>query len=242
MIYTEKFKMGLKDIGTDNKIKNRTILEFLENIGAYQSDVVGYGAEFTNGTGLAWVLLDWRLKVLQRPVYGDILEIKTWGRAMNKASSYRDFEVYNQKGTLCAIATSKWAMVDIKKGKIVKISDEIVEKYSPEEKCVFDSKILDKLEVPKTNNTSITTKYKVNRKDIDLNGHMHNLYYLDLVYEALPEDIYLNETFDNVRIHYKREIKPKEILNCDYTFEDGKHKVCIYNEDRTILHAIGELW
>ena len=38
MIYTENFKMGLKDIGKDNKIKNRAILEFLENIGAYQSD------------------------------------------------------------------------------------------------------------------------------------------------------------------------------------------------------------
>ena len=71
---------------------------------------------------------------------------------------------------------------------------------------------------------------------------MHNLYYLDLVYEALPEDIYINETFDNVRIHYKKEIKPKEILNCDYIFENEKHKVCIYNEDRTILHAIGEVW
>ena len=117
MIYTEKFKMGLKDIGTDNKIKNIAILEFLENIGAYQSDLIGYGAEYTNRTGFAWVLLDWKLKVLNRPAYGDILEIKTWGRAMNKVSSYRDFEIYNQKGELCAIATSKWAMVDIKKEK-----------------------------------------------------------------------------------------------------------------------------
>ncbi len=242
MIYTENFKMGLKDIGKDNKIKNRAILEFLENIGAYQSDLVGYGAEFTNKTGLAWVLLDWKLKVLKRAVYGDILKIKTWGRAMNKASSYRDFEIYNQKGELCAIATSKWAMVDIKKGKIVKLSEEIIEKYEPEEKSVFENKILEKIEISKEDNTYKTTKYKVNRKDIDLNGHMHNLYYLDLVYEALPEDIYINETFDNVRIHYKKEIKPKEILNCDYIFENEKHKVCIYNEDRTILHAIGEVW
>ena len=29
MIYTEQFKTGLKDIGKDNKIKNRAILEIL---------------------------------------------------------------------------------------------------------------------------------------------------------------------------------------------------------------------
>ncbi len=40
MIYKETFKPGLKDIGKDNKIKNKAILEFLENIAAYHSDYV----------------------------------------------------------------------------------------------------------------------------------------------------------------------------------------------------------
>ena len=242
MIYTEKFKMGLKDIGKDNKIKNIAILEYLEDIGAYQSDLIGYGAEYTNKTGSGWVVLDWKLKVIERPVYGDILEIKTWGRAMNKALAYRDYEIYNQKGKLCAIATSKWTMFNIKKGKIVKIEDEVIKKYAPEEKCVFENKIIEKIKIPDINDSTKTTKYKVNRKDIDINGHMHNLYYLDLVYEALPEEIYNTENFDNVRIHYKTQIKLNEELCCLYTFEDGKHKVSIYNEDKTVLHAIGELW
>ena len=43
MIYTEKFKIPLKDIGKDNKIKNRAVLEILENIACYHSDLVGYG-------------------------------------------------------------------------------------------------------------------------------------------------------------------------------------------------------
>ena len=32
MVYKEKFKMQLKDIGKDNYIKNRAILEIFENI------------------------------------------------------------------------------------------------------------------------------------------------------------------------------------------------------------------
>ena len=63
MIYTEKVKTALKDIGKDNKIKNRAILEILENVASYHSDLVGYGANDIGKTKLSWVLLDWKLEV-----------------------------------------------------------------------------------------------------------------------------------------------------------------------------------
>ena len=97
MIYEEKFKAGLKDIGKENKIKNRALLEFLENVGAYQSDLVGYGANDTEKTNLAWILLDWKLKVINRPKYGETLDIKTWGKGAYKFFTYRDFEIRNEK-------------------------------------------------------------------------------------------------------------------------------------------------
>ena len=70
MIYTEKVKTALKDIGKDNKIKNRAILEILENVASYHSDLVGYGANDIGKTILSWILLDWKLEVLNRPKYG----------------------------------------------------------------------------------------------------------------------------------------------------------------------------
>ena len=41
-------------------------------------------------------------------------------------------------------------------------------------------------------------KYQAIRKDMDTNAHMHNLYYLDLAYEALPKEVYENVCFDDV--------------------------------------------
>ena len=52
MIYTEKFKIPLKDIGKDNKIKNRAVLEILENIACYHSDLVGYGVNNIKETNI----------------------------------------------------------------------------------------------------------------------------------------------------------------------------------------------
>ena len=57
MIYTEKFKIPLKDIGKDNKIKNRAVLEILENIACYHSDLVGYGVNNIKETKVNFKLI-----------------------------------------------------------------------------------------------------------------------------------------------------------------------------------------
>ena len=165
MIFKEKFKMGLKDIDKNNLLKNRAILEYLENIGSYHSDVAGYGAEYTGKTGIAWVLLGWKLKVLKRPQYGQELEIHTWAKLGSKVATFRDFEIYDNNQNLCAIATSKWTMVDIRKGKITKIDDDVINAYEVETKNVFPELELEKLKIP--SNFEYKTEYTIKRKDIE---------------------------------------------------------------------------
>lgn len=240
MIYKEKLKLGLKDIGKDNKIKNRAILECLENIGSYHSDIAGYGANDTKTTKVSWILLEWKLQVLDRPTYGDELEIHTWARGINKFFTYRDYEIYNKDNKLCAIATSKWALINIETGKLVRLTEEIINKYNPEDKYVFSEPDIEKLELP--NESDSLLEYTVIRKDIDINKHMHNLYYLDLAYEALPEEIYEKRPFDNVRITYKKEIKLGDVVKCEYSQLNNKYVVVIKSEDEKIVHAIIEIY
>ena len=239
MIYTEKFKIPLKDIGKDNKIKNRAVLEILENIACYHSDLVGYGVNNIKETKVTWILLDWKLKVINRPTYGQVLTVNTWGKGMNKFFTYRDYEIYDNNNNLCAIATSKWALIDTEKGKMSRLTENIINAYKPEKKTVFEEKSLDKVKIPEE--FSNTIKYEVIRKDIDINNHMHNLYYLDLAYEALPDEIYNKKPFDYVRITYKKEIKLGEKVNCKYVEQDGKYVIVIKSEDETVIHAIVEL-
>lgn len=236
MILQENFKVEIKDIGKHNYIKNKAILEMFENIGTHHSDIAGYGPNSIDEKGVSWVLLDWKLKVMQRPKYGEQVTVNTWGRSKKKAYTYRDFEMYNQKGELCAIGTSKWALIDIKAGRVTRLTDEILEKYKLEEKKVFEEEELDKIKIQEE--SILELEYKVSRRDIDLNGHMHNLYYLDLAYEALPEDAYEQRPFSNVRIQYKKEIKKDENVKCKYTFNKNEHIITIYNNEETVIHAI----
>ena len=236
MIFKEEFKVQLKDIGKNNFIKNRAILEIFENIATHHSDSIGYGPNDNSKTGVSWVLLDWKLEVIKRPIYGDTLKVHTWGRVMKKAYTYRDFEVYDENNNLCIIGTSKWVLVSVETGKLVRINEDILRKYQFEDKSVFEEYELSKLQAP--NLYERVFKYNVCRRDIDLNGHMHNLYYLDLAYEALPDEIYEKRPYNSVRIQYKKEVKLNDLIECRYHFEDGKHIVNICSENGETVNAI----
>lgn len=236
MIFTQNVKTGIKDIGKNNTIKNRAILEILENVGSYHSDKVGYGALNVNSTKLAWILLEWKLKVIKRPIYGQILTVNTWGRNMSKFFTYRDYEVYDEGNNLCAIASSKWVLINVETNKISRLTDDIIRKYQQEEKKVFKNKDIEKIDIP--NEFDSIFRYTVRRRDIDLNSHMHNLYYLDLAYEVLPEEVYAQRPFDNIRITYKKEIKLGDTINCKYKKQDNKNIVVITDEEDKIVHAI----
>ena len=71
---------------------------------------------------------------------------------------------------------------------------------------------------------------------------MHNLHYLDLAYEALPDEIYNKRPFDNIRVMYKKEIKFGETVRCKYSIRISINIVVIESEDGKILHAIIEIW
>lgn len=101
-----------------------------------------------------------------------------------------------------------------------------------------DEKI-EKISLPETFENSIL--YQTRRKDIDIIGHMHNLYYLDLAYEALTQESYEKRPFDNIRIMYKKEIKLGDTVICKYAKAGNKNVVVIEGQDTNVLHAVIEL-
>lgn len=240
MIFTDNFKMGLKDIGKGNKIKNKAILEILENIAAYHSDSINSGANENIKIGIAWILLEWKVKVINRPTYGQVLTVSTWAKGINKFFTHRDFEIYDENNNLCIIATSKWALIDINTGKMIRLTEELMSKYKPEQKNIFSEEKIEKIEL--TSEFTSEIEYTVIRKDIDMNKHMHNLYYLDLAYEALPEEVYKQRPFDNIRITYKKEIKLGDKVYCKYSKNNDRHIIVIESEDRKIIHSVIEIY
>lgn len=236
--YSKEEIIKYLDVDKNNKLTNRAIVNFMQNVAADHAGSLGDGLGDKERTHTAWLLLNWKIKVLSRPRCEEKLQISTWAREMEKCFSWRDFEIYNGE-KLVAIATSKWVYVNSDTEKLVRVSPELKDKYSLNSKKVFQEKINEKLTEPEE--MKVTYEETIGRTKIDTNNHLNNLYYLDFAIESLPEEVYENCTFDDIEIMYKKEIKYKEKIKCLYKFENNEHIIAIKSEDLKLLHAIIKL-
>ena len=240
MIVDSEYTVKLSEIDRKQKATNKAILSYLEDVGGTHSDLAGYGIFDICKTHLTWLLLEWKLQVIKRPKYKEKIKVETWSKNAIKCYAYRDFKIYDEKGNVIGLATSKWVLVDTQKEKIVKVEPEILERYQPEfEKSAFPDEDFPKMH--ELEKYKIEKEYNIRRSDIDVNNHMHNLNYLDLANEVLPEEVLQNGELNNVRITYKKEIKLGEIVKCKYNLVDGKHIIIVKSQDDSVLHAIIEL-
>lgn len=236
MIYLSNYKIGLEDIGINNEATNKSILKIMQDIAGLHSSSVGYGALDIETKKKAWMILDWKVKVLKRPKYNDEVYAKTWSRKVEKLYAYRDFELKDKNENIFAIGTSRWILVDIDRRRPIRLTSDITDLYESEiDKSVFSEEIED----IKSENYLFKNDYSIQRRDIDINGHMHNLNYLDMAYEILPEDIYKNKIFDNIRIVYKKEIMHGQKVECYYNVQGNNHIITAKCEEK--INAIIEL-
>ncbi len=240
MIVERKFEIGFRDVGKSNKLTDKALLVFLEDVAGKHSNIAGYGLNNIEETGVTWVLLNWKVKIFSRPLYGETISIKTWGRDCVKFYTYRDFEVYNESNELVAIATSKWSLLDANNMSLIKIPDEVIAPYEIETKKVFgDEPEPNKIIIP--DEVSSISNYVVQRKDIDINRHVHNITYMDIAYEVLPEEVYDNIDCNSFEIMYKKETKLGETIKCFYSKVDDSHYIVMKTEDEKLVHCIVKL-
>jgi len=240
-IFTYEYKTRYTDVGSNNKLTLKALVATLQQAAISHSEEAGYGVSTIDKTHLAWLLLDWKVQVFYYPHSNETLTVKTWPRVFDKLYSYRDFEVFDENNNLVAIASSKWFAIDTESKKIKKLTPEITQAYGePVSKCVFENAFEEKLKIPE--NLSLNFNYEIQRRDIDTNGHVNNLNYIDFALETLDDCTYNSNKFFNLEVIYKKEIKLKEKINCYYSFKNHKHIITIKSEDDAIVHAIIKLY
>ena len=238
MIYETGFSVGLDDVRLGGAVKNRTIMKLFEDAAGFHSDTINDGVNDMGQKKNAWILMAWKIEVVRRPMYGGRLTVATWSREMKSAHAFRDYEMTDDRGDVLVRASSKWTLISTESRRIMKIPDYMKDGYGQHDKSVFGDWRPERPE--ESEGHERVFEYEVLRRDTDLIGHMHNLNYLDLAYEVLPEDVYRAPEPDNIEILYRTEIKIGDRVKCCYKKENGVHKVDIVSERG--IHAVVKMW
>ena len=200
---------------------------------------IGYGVTDIDNTNYSWAILNWKIQFINRPKYGETLTIKTWSRYGSKLYCYRDFEIFDSNQNLVAIASSKWVLIDVSKGRIAKLENEMMQLYNPEDKSVFGIVEIDKLVEPESvENAASTIKYNIRKADIDVNNHVNNLCYVDIALEAFPGNVNEFNSCNEFEIMYKHQIRLDDVIDVSHTVQNGENYVVIKSDNGKKLHSI----
>ena len=237
MFIRQGFFVKIEDTGADGHLSDKAILEAMGNTATLHAGSVGQSPEEMDAAGLAWVITGWKLRVLARPRVFTSFSVGTWVREMNRVFAYRDFEAYDEEGSVIAAGSAVCVLIDSKKRVIARLTPALSDPYEKQpEKKAFGADITYADPRSVTVSPVKVKEMEIMRSMIDRNGHVHYSVYLDLAAEALPEECGL--AFENVEISFKKEIRPREIVTLEYAAYGDGHCVFIRDGEDKTLHAM----
>lgn len=189
--------VGYSDISSDGVISISSIIDFLQDCGAFHMSSIDILSEHFRNNGVRLFLAFMQTDIKKYVQYGEELRINTWAYEMNSRYGFRNYTVYDKSGKLCACAYAVGVFVDIATGKPAKLSNEVLYSHPISEK--FDMEYTPRKISLLTESGQSDDKIKVRKYHLDENNHVNNARYIDMACEFLPEDFKPKR----IRVEYK---------------------------------------
>ena len=216
--YYEEIKtIRAYDVDFNNRIKISSVFNLLQDVASVHADLLGLGFKDLYKLDLGWVLSWVKLNIEKYPAFGDSVIIKTWPRCKFKLYSMRDYSMQDTDGKILLSATSAWLPINTKTKRITdtkNLPGGI--NYQPDLIAVneFPGKII----AGATQEILLHKKFRYT--DIDVNQHVNNTRYIEMIL-----DCYLTD-------HYKvNQIKSFEISFSSESFFDDEIEITRSSED-----------
>jgi len=150
-----------------------------------------------------WMLSRLYVKIKRYPKWKDKIRIFTWPVGIHRLFAVRDFFIANEDGEIIAVSTSSWLVIDFKRRKPVRVDEYLKRMYLlPDIRAI--NQLLDKPSFQSVELKEIG-RDSVKLKDIDINGHMTSMKYIEKVIDSFDEEIQKKSVLTDILIYYNYE-------------------------------------
>jgi acyl-ACP thioesterase len=212
MIYQHEKKVNFYDLDAKGNVKLTALLKYI-NIASFDiAEVVGAGMKDTLKYGMVFVLQRFGMKINKLPKMDDILIIKTWPSESTRSAFIRQGEILDTSGNKMLEWESLWVLIDINERKIKRPSALPAE--FPQYGNLGVEVRTERIKLPEAGMLVASYTHIVRYSELDVNGHMNNAVYGDLVSNLLNgEEL---EGGQVVQFNYINEAKLGDELLVEY--------------------------
>jgi len=183
------------------------------NAADFHSTDRGFGMKYLMGIHRSWVLSRLAIELTDRPRQYEHFTIETWVENALRFFTKRNFRITGDDGKVFGYGRSVWAMIDTETRQpcdIYAINDGAIKNWIEDEKpCPIDNGDRVKMSNEAELIRSIDTYYH----DIDINGHVNSVKYIEHVIDLWDLDWYKEHEIKRFDIAYVAETHQGDKLN-----------------------------
>ena len=183
----------------------------LLNCAGFHAADRGFGIAVLNENHYTWVLSRLAVEMTDMPRAYEKFSIETWVENVYRLFTDRNFAVLNAEGKPIGYARSVWAMISMETRKPADLfllhGDEITSYICTDKPCPIA-----KAGRVKVGDAQPVAEYHTRYSDIDLNGHVNSIKYIEHILDLFPLEMYREKTLHRFEVAYAAESHYGDVL------------------------------
>ncbi|MBO5287654.1 MAG: hypothetical protein J6B34_05965 [Clostridia bacterium] len=229
MKWTENFKVTYHDTNSNEIVGISRIFKFLQEVATSQMRAQKPSYNELLSQNKAFILSGIRVNVYEPLCAYEEIEVQSWACPSRGFTFPRSYAILRGGEVVCE-ANSSWALVDTRDKKLLRSSDVDLSNYYTDQPIELDSPI--RFRIPAELSLSLVSEYTIRYTDTDVNGHMNNTNYPDMLFNVLPSP--QSKTVKSIAISFLNEARCGDNLKIYLGFMDGKYYIRSVHEDGKI--------
>ena len=175
----------------------------LLNCAGFHATERGFGIGTLNEENYTWVLSRLAVELDEMPCQYEAFSIQTWVENVYRLFTDRNFAILDKEERKIGYARSVWAMISLntrKPADLLTLHQGGITEYVCDEPCPIEKPSRIKV-VSQEAADVLTAKYS----DIDINGHVNSIRYIEHILDLFPFDIYRTKRIRRFEMAYVAE-------------------------------------
>jgi len=202
--HAREFRPRYYEMDRRGELTPAALLNCLEETAFSHCEDSGWDVFRLMNAGIGWVLLRGGLKMARYPRYGSPFIVETWLSSVRLFYGTREYRIWTPDREPLGFARSLWLFYGLERRRPVPVFDEITAAWAPDGTEAGDMG-LDGIAAPPTEGEG-PARFDVRKSDIDTNGHVNNVRYLEWALEALDAGVASGRFLSCIRGQFKREV------------------------------------
>lgn len=201
--YTQTYTICRHDGDHHGNAKPGALLRYGQQIATMHAEAAGLNDELYAATHTAYVLAKLALHIDRTPRVDETLTVTTRPERCKRAVNKRITFFNDAAGRQVAVLDSRWVLIDTDKRLILRKHPEAFNECWAED-VPFELPMKMVKAVPE--DCAPAGEYTATYSRCDMNGHMNNTRYVDILCDALPWNVWDEGEVRDLKVYYHREV------------------------------------